>query len=272
MLRMLLGISLLAITGPLHAQSAPAPAPIVIGESHQLASRVMDGTRVINVYTPPGYAEGSKRYPVLYLLDGGVDQDFHHITGLAQLGTIVGTTQDIIVIGIETRDRRNELAFLPVTDPKLKSDYPTAGGSGRFRRFIAEEVKSWVESRYRTNGDDALMGESLAGLFVVETLLTRPGLFKRYVAISPSMWWDNEALGKRAPAALSAFDRDEKWLWLSVGDEKGMGVDRLAEALKAGAPPSLHWTYAPNPHETHATIYHGAALAALRALYPVRSE
>ena len=69
--------------------------PVVIGQSYALPSAVMNQTREINVWLPPGYAKGSQTYPVLYVLDGGQDQDFHHISGIAQLGTIVGTTRDV---------------------------------------------------------------------------------------------------------------------------------------------------------------------------------
>lgn len=265
---LLMMVSILAIATPAPAQPAQSGIPIVIGQSYRLPSAVMGTDRTLNIWLPPGYATSEKTYPVLYLLDGGVEQDFHHISGLAQLGTIVGTTQDVIVVGIETVDRRNELAF-PTSDAKLKADYPTAGQSARFRRYIADEVKPWVAAHYRISGDDGLIGESLAGLFVVETLLRAPALFDRYIAISPSLWWDNESLTALAPGLLRAGDAQKRWLWLTVADEKGMGVDGFAAALKSSAPRSLDWTYAPRRDETHATIYHGAALAALRALYPV---
>lgn len=267
MLRILLAALLLGITSTASAQ--PADTPIVIGQSYKLPSTIMGGARTINVWLPPGYAEGNQRYPVLYLLDGGVEQDFHHISGLAQLGTIVGTTRDMIVEGIESVDRRNELAFPVATDTKLKADYPTAGQSERFRRFIAAELKPWVEKSYRTNGEDALIGESLAGLFVVETMLRAPDLFDDWIAISPSLWWDNEVLVKAAPALLPKV---RGRLWLSVANEQGMGVAPFAALLKDKAPAALNWTYAPRPGETHATIYHGAALAALRQLYPQSSQ
>ncbi len=251
---------------------APMPAatqvgtPIVIGQSYRLPSRTMGGERVLNVYLPPSYGAGKARYPVVYLLDGGLAQDFHHITGLAQLGTVANTTREVIVVGIETVDRQAELAFAP-RDPKLRADYPNAGHADRFRRFIADEVKPWVTAHYRTSGDDALMGESLAGLFVVETLVKQPALFRRYVAVSPSLWWDDEALDAAAPGLLAKQDARERWLYLTVANERGMGVDRFAEALKA-APPSLHWTFTPRREETHGTTFHTAALEAFRAFYP----
>ena len=270
----LLGL-LLALTAPLaHAQTAPqtpAPAetPIVIGRSYALPSAIMGATREINVWLPPGYADSGKTYPVLYVLDGGQDQDFHHISGIAQLGTVVGTTRDVIVVGIASVDRRNELA-LPTTDPDLIARYPTQGQSERFRLFLRDEVQPFIENRFRTSGETALMGESLAGLFVVETFLKEPTMFDAYVAVSPSLWWDGGVLARQSGARLRDQSNDPRTLILTLGDEgpeMQAPMDVLTANLRDHALPGLSWSFTPRPTETHATIYHGAALDAFRRLY-----
>ena len=260
--------AILAAASPVEAQSEPTP--IVIGQSYALPSAVLGATREINVWLPPGYAESGRSYPVLYLLDGGTTwQDFHHISGLAQLGTVNGTTRDIILIGIASVDRRNELA-LPTENPELIARYPTHGQSERFRRLIADEVLPFVESRFRTNGETALMGESLAGLFVVETFLKEPQMFDAWVAVSPSLWWDGGRLAQQSGAHLRDHSNDARTLILTMGNE-GAEAQALMETLTANlrehASPGLTWTFQPRPDETHATIYHGAALDAFRRLY-----
>lgn len=260
--------ALLACAAPAMAQ-VPEPTPIVIGQSYTLPSAVYSGTREINVWLPPGYAEGGRRYPVLYLLDGGQAQDFHHISGIAQLGTIVGTTRDVIVVGVASVDRRNELA-LPTEDPDLIARYPTQGQSIRFRQFLTAEVLPFVEGRFRTNGETALMGESLAGLFVVETFLKEPQMFDAYVAVSPSLWWDGGRLARQAGAHLRDHSNDPRTLILTLGDEGGdmqTTMDLLVGNLRQYAMPGVTWDYQPRPTESHATIYHGAALDAFRRLY-----
>lgn len=255
------------------AEDAPAVAetPIVIGRSYALPSAVMGQTREINVWLPPGYAESGQTYPVLYVLDGGQDQDFHHISGIAQLGTIVGTTRDVIVVGIASVDRRNELA-LPTEDAELIARYPTQGQSDRFRRFIGEEVQPFIESRLRTSGETALMGESLAGLFVVETFLKEPQMFDAYVAVSPSLWWDGGQLARQSGAHLRDHSNDARTLILTLGDEGEMmqaPMDVLTANLRDHALPGVTWDFTPRPAESHASIYHGAALDAFRCLYAV---
>ena len=268
-------IALLVFAAPAAAQTTgPEPTPIVIGQSYALPSATYGGTREINVWLPPGYAESGKTYPVLYLLDGGQAQDFHHISGLAQLGTIVGTTRDVIVVGVASVDRRNELA-LPTEDPELIARYPTQGQSARFRDFLWKEVQPFVEGRFRTNGETALMGESLAGLFVVETFLKEPQLFDAYVAVSPSLWWDGGRLARQAGAHLRDHSNDPRTLILTIADEGGemqAAMDVLVGNLRQYAMPGVTWDYQPRQTESHATIYHGAALDAFRRLYAVPPE
>jgi hypothetical protein len=265
------------MTGAMLASASPGaaqvePTPIVIGQSYALPSEIMGTTREINVWLPPGYAENDQTYPVLYLLDGGTTwQDFHHISGLAQLGTVNGTTRDVIVIGIASVDRRNELA-LPTDNAELRERYPTLGQSDRFRRFIAEEVQPFVEAQFRTSGETALMGESLAGLFVVETFLKEPQMFDAWVAVSPSLWWDGGQLARQSGAHLRDHSNDARTLILTVGDEGAEAqalMHTLTDNLRDHALPGLTWTFQPRPDETHATIYHGAALDAFRQLHAV---
>ncbi|WP_374517004.1 alpha/beta hydrolase [Brevundimonas sp.] len=253
------------------AQTGPAERPIVIGTSYALPSSAYGATREINVWLPPGYAEGEAAYPVLYLLDGGtVWQDFHHISGLAQLGTVNGTTRDVIVVGVASVDRRNELA-LPTQNPELVAQYPTQGQSERFRGFLRDEVQPFVEERFRTSGETALMGESLAGLFVVESFLKAPEMFDHYVAVSPSLWWDGGRLAAQAGAHLRDHSNDPRTLILTLGDEgpeMEAPMEVLVAHLRDHAMPGVTWSYTPRPDETHATIYHGAALTAFRQLFP----
>ena len=269
-------VALALATSPVAAQTIPtaAEAPIVIGTRYDLPSAVMGQTREINVWLPPGYHRGETRYSVLYVLDGGVEQDFHHISGLAQLGTVNGTTRDVIVVGVASMDRRNELA-LPTADPELIARYPTQGQSERFRRFLIQEVAPFIEARFRTDGQSTLMGESLAGLFVVETFLKSPESFDAYVAVSPSLWWDGGALAASAEHLLAGHPPGARRLILTLGNE-GPEMERpmgaLVEALTDGAGPELQWSYTPRPAESHATIYHGAALDAFRSLYAYPEE
>jgi predicted alpha/beta superfamily hydrolase len=130
-----------------------------------------------------------------------------------------------------------------------------------------------VKRRYRTTDETAIVGESLAGLFVVETFLLEPNLFDTYIAIDPSLWWNNQKLVIDAGQQLRARPDLRKALYLACSaDELVPGVmQRFVSTLAKNAPKGVRWHYANMPEETHATIYHPAALKAFREMFkPVK--
>jgi predicted alpha/beta superfamily hydrolase len=252
------------------SSATPTGRPIVIGQSYLVASAVLGDERRVNVYLPQDYADPARRFAVIFLLDGGEAEDFHHISGIVQVSGAYGATQELIVVGIEGKDRKHDLTS-PSADPGDIKLVPTQGGAGAYRRFLVDELKPWVAAHYRTSGHTALMGESLAGLFTLETFLTEPRDFDDYIAVSPSLWWNRGALSAQARADLQAGDFMGRRLWLALGDEGATmqaAVDRVRDALTSVHPPGLTWTYDPRPSERHDSIYHPVATTAIRTLYP----
>jgi predicted alpha/beta superfamily hydrolase len=252
-----------------HRSVADKPAPLVIGETFTLDSKILNETRRINVYMPPGYAESSDaRLPVLYMPDGGMAEDFLHVAGLVQVSVGNGTMRPHLLVGIENTQRRRDMTG-PTENEEDKKIAPRVGGSEAFRRFIRDELMPQVKARYRTTSETAIVGESLAGLFVVETFLLEPEMFDTYVAFDPSLWWNNHKLVADAARRLAARPGLKKTLYFASSDEKGIVEDaqRFAEVLGKHAPPGLRWHYEKMPDEKHSTIYHPAALKAFRALF-----
>ncbi|MCU6497441.1 alpha/beta hydrolase [Rugamonas sp. A1-17] len=263
----LLGASL---GGPLHAAPVvSAAAPLVIGESFNIESQVLGETRHINVYMSRGYAlPADAPLPVLYMPDGGLREDFLHIAGLLQVSVDNGTMRPFMLVGIENTQRRRDMTG-PTDNAEDKKIAPVVGGAVQFRRFIREELMPAVKQRYRTTGETALIGESLAGLFVVETFLREPQLFDHYVAIDPSLWWNDGKLLAEAPALLEQRAAKPQTLYFASSGTAGMdkGSARLSTLLTTRAPQGLRWHYQPLPTETHATIYQPAALQAFRTMF-----
>lgn len=258
---------LFTAAGQPSAKSTDA-APLVIGQTFTVASKVLGETRRINVYLPAGYAESKDlRLPVLYMPDGSMAEDFLHVAGLVQVSVGNETMRPFILVGIENTERRRDLTG-PTTNPEDRKIAPRVGGSAAFRQFIRQELMPEVKRRYRTTSETAIVGESLAGLFVVETLLLEPDLFDTYLAFDPSLWWNNAQLVKDA-GRLLATQTSPKTLFLATSNEPQIVADtqRLTETLRTQAKPRLTWHYAPMPQETHGTIYHPAALKGFRVVF-----
>lgn len=239
--------------------------PLVIGETFTISSAVLKEVRRINVYVPSGYTESRDlRLPVLYMPDGGMAEDFLHVAGLVQVSVGNGTMRPFILVGIENTERRRDMTG-PTQNPEDRKIAPRVGGSSAFRDFIRSELMPQVKARYRTTDETAVVGESLAGLFVIETLLLEPDLFDTYIAFDPSLWWNNETLVKDAGKLLATRSLKNKIVYVaSSGDGRPEVTRRFADVLERGKFTGLHWHYEPMPDEKHATIYHPAALKAFR--------
>ena len=264
--------ALLSTVAHAQAPSARNIAPLAIGDTFTLDSKVLSEERRINVYTPPGYAQlTDAKFPVLYMLDGGMQEDFLHVAGLVQVSVGNDTMRPFILVGIENTERRRDLTG-PTSNPDDKKIAPQVGGAAAFRRFIRTELMPVVKARYRTTDETAIVGESLAGLFVLETMFLEPDLFNSYIALDPSLWWNRGDLVKRAAERMPAIGG--RALYFACGNDSEMVqlTRQLADALAFNAPRTVDWRYEPMPDETHATIYHPAALRAFRYLFKPRPQ
>lgn len=246
---------------------------ISIGQSYSILNK-NGNAHEVNVYLPRSYnKEPDKKYPVLYLIDGGKEQDFSHIAGLADLASVNPYAfQELIVVGVETKNRKFELTSMN-TDPRYKRQEGTIGGSNGFREFLKSTVIPFAEKTFRTNEQRIVMGESLAGLFIAETLLITPELFTDYVSISPSLWYDDRHLSKSASTLLEKHTDKARRLYVAMASEGGTmqkGLDELLDAIKSSKLKNLHLRYEDKSQsESHWSIYHGQALSALRWLLAV---
>ncbi len=235
--------------------------PLVIGDTFTVRSEILGEERRINVYRPA--APPDLPLPVLYMLDGGIAEDFLHVAGLVQVLTGNGSMRPFLLVGIENTERRRDLTG-PTENAEDRKIAPRVGGSAKFRAFLRDELMPRIEKRYRTTNERAIVGESLAGLFVVETLVLEPALFDTYIAFDPSLWWND---GKLAPSWRETPSK--KTLYVATSDEPGIvtATRQFVERLPASATDGLKWHYTPMPEEKHSTIYHPAALRAFRVVF-----
>jgi uncharacterized protein len=254
---------------PASAQKRIEAIPLTVGETFTLVSDVLGEARTINVYRPAIYGDTSDlRLPVLYMPDGGIGEDFLHVAGLLQVSVMNGTVRPFLLVGIENTERRRDLTG-PTGVAGDRAIAPRVGGSAAFRRFIRTELMPVIGAQYRTTDETAIIGESLAGLFIVETFLLEPDLFDTYIAFDPSLWWNERRLVVDAAQRLRAGAYRGKSIYLASSSEETIAplTRELAGILDAEAPDGAAWHYYAMADESHGTIYHPAALAALRRLF-----
>ncbi|MCH8619833.1 alpha/beta hydrolase-fold protein [Undibacterium sp. TS12] len=256
--------------------------PLIWGHSQQIHSVSLGEDRIINVVVPEGYNEDTtSKYPVIYLLDGAMDEDFVHMAGAVQFSSFswVNRLPPSILVGIANTDRKRDMTYkasanfrLPEWLATQRDSYKNAGGSARFMEFIEKELQPFVAKNYRVSGDRTLIGQSLAGLLATEVLLKKPQLFNNYIIMSPSLWWDNESLLRQAQPLLKIRPAQSMKVYLAVGEEGAEMVSNtralaaaLRQASKQGKNLTFHFEYL--PQEDHGSILHGAVMKAFRLFH-----
>lgn len=254
------------------SSTAPAEEPMPPHETFVVQSAVLGEARRINIYKPPGTGtgtgsgDGRARFPVLYMLDGGVKEDFPHVSTAVDAAIREGALRPLILVGIENTERRRDLT--PPTD--VESDRkiaPRIGGSAKFRAFLSRELRPEIDRRYGVATERGIIGESLAGLFVIETLLEEPTLFQRYVALSPSLWWNNELIVKNAAGRLKTGTSLRGAFLLVAAKEDELVTVRLADAFRSAVLPGMKFQYVPRPDLLHENIYRSLAPWVLRQVF-----
>lgn len=271
-------VPLALLAGPLAAQEPREP--VTIGTTAAIESEILGEERRVLVYLPDEYDEdASAYYPVLYLLDG--DFHFHHVTGVVDFLSAHFHIPPMIVVGIANTDRNRDLtppaenttvAFPdPFSGDTIFHPFPTGGGADDFLRFLVEELAPRIEGEYRAAPFRMLAGHSLGGLFTLHAFTTRPQSFDAYLAISPSLQWDDRSLIRRTRTGLDALPLDGRFLYMAVGDQEfGDMMSNLrafADALDHADPEGLRWWYRVMPDETHPSVVHRTVYDGLGAIF-----
>ena len=245
----------------------PVIAPLSIGESITMWSQALGEERRINVYFPYDYSPASKTaLPVIYMPDGGLQEDFVHVAGVLQVSIGNQTSRPFLLVGIENTQRRRDLTG-PTEIAAAREIAPEVGGSAAYRRFLKKELIPLISDRYPVTDERAIIGESLAGLFVVETYLLEPGLFQHYFAIDPSLWWNGANYVDRIDQFIDSVDHAHPDIFLATSSQPEIrALTRRFAARARQFQPSLNLVHVELPQESHATIYHPAALIGLRRM------
>lgn len=253
-------INLLLMVSFVNAQEKD---PVPICDSLKINSKILGEVRTINIWTPPEYSQNKDSLLVMYMPDGGINEDFPHIANTLALLIKNKSIPPVILVGIANTQRRRDLSG-PTEVESDKKIAPIIGGAQTFRSFIKEELFSEINKRYRTTNEKGIIGESLAGLFILETLLLEPEMFNYYIAMDPSLWWNNHYLVRNAKEQLAKMPTS-KQLWFAGSKTKDISqhTNELAKILAAENPKNLTWKYCDEPKEKHHTIYRATKEKAL---------
>ena len=287
----LLALSLLAGCGVLRSDNRYA-----LGDTQVIDYRTHDPARSYKLYVslPRNYeTRTSERFPVITLLDA--DYSFAIARNLVRHFTDRGQARESIIVGIAYPGAEDDIDIYHRTRTRdytpsftLENGYgpdvqKLSGGGPAFLKTLADELLPEIDRRYRTEPKErTLVGNSFGGIFATYALLTRPDLFRRFLIVSPSLWYDNKMIFAVAQRVIAAHGALPVRVFYSVGSEENTPppagsamVDDLkafVALMNAGNLSGYEATLTIFDGETHNSVFPAALSRGLRVLYGFNGE
>ena len=232
----------------------------------KLRSPELQNYRDIIVAVPPSYQPEARAYPLVIMHDGQnlFDPDTSYVGAWGMIGVLrdlAAQGLEVVVAGVANTGPFRRYEYSPFRDPKH------GGGDGdRYLSFIIDQVIPRVESEFRvaeTAAGRSIAGSSMGGLVSLYALWKHPDVFGAAAALSPSVWFADEAIldvVKERPAPRGR-------LWLDTGTEEGAlmleSVRKLRDTIvDGGLTEGPRFEYVEDEGATHNEEYWGRRMRA----------
>lgn len=149
--------------------------------------------RLMYVYTPAGYNNSKKDFPVFYLLHGGGgDEDAWTTLGRAPqiLDNLIASGKSAPMIVVMTNGNPGDAAApgaAPVKKKAMGQENPGSMGSGKFEESLVKDVIPFIEKNYKTKtkkDNRAVAGLSMGGIQTLYLTNNYPEVFSYFGVMS----------------------------------------------------------------------------------------
>lgn len=257
-----------------------------LGFADSVSSAILHEQRPLMICTPytskKNRTTSTETFPVLYVLDG--ENNFRSVAAIVERMINSGTCPPMMVVGVPNTNRGRDLTPTPVVTGA--DGIKNSGGGENFMRFMEQELMPYIAANYPVSSYKLLMGHSLGGLMVINTLVHHPALFNAYVSIDAALWWDDHKIVKEGIQALANNRYENKALFMTMANRMEKGVDtaavqtdtsgntelirynlELIHFIKQHPENKLRFKYAYYENETHGTVSFISAYNALKFIF-----
>lgn len=287
-------IACLCVLNGAMAATATAPPSYVLDntEVREIRAQALNRDYQVFVALPDSYRKGSKRYPVVFVVDA--NYSFPIVRNIAQRLSLHAGMEETIVVGLSYAkgdapvfSRRRDYTPTAPREHGYQSDMPGRqpqfGEAAAYGKFVSSEVLPFIASTYRVNMERKIfIGHSYGSLLGLQILLTEPRTFDHYILGSPSLWYDSGVMFDRERAYAGARKDLPASVFFGVGGREKLApgkkrarsedntdmVEDLRDfdgALKSHRYPGLTTRMRVFPDEDHASVFPFIVTHGLRA-------
>jgi uncharacterized protein len=257
---------------------------LVIAKRIKINSTVLGEERTVFISTPDGYDNSKDSFQVLYVIDGVTG-----VIGLVNYLSDYGICPQLIIVSInETNSTRDMFPSNPKysrgTQPtkpwynkkeenELRVPRPgeKIGEADKFLSFIETELFPYVEKNYRTVPYRICCGHSKGGLCVTHAFLSHTGMFNAYIALNPSLYWDDGLIMKTAEEKLAGLDLKRKMFYFDIGGNETPSTIgdafTFSQTIRTNASKDLRWKFDYLSNEGHGSGTATGIINALKFIY-----
>ena len=188
------------------------------------------------VYTPPGYDNNDKSYPVMYLLHGG---------GEDERGWVNQGKTDIIIDNLIAKNEVTPMIIAMID-----------GNTKDIEKAILDEYIPYIENNYRAIKEKegrALAGLSMGGIQTLNVGILHPELFS-YLGVFSSGWWATPPIGYSADNMAekyysllqkehNKYNKEFKQFWISMGGKEDIAYNNCQIMMKRFDEIGINYTY-----------------------------
>lgn len=226
-------------------------------EEHWIKVPYTNLKRRVRVLLPRNYHRRRESFPVVYMQDGQnifFDNESYSKYSWRVIQTLrrYRNLPDLIVVAIDNfeDDRSNEYSPWRLSSSPYPEDWNQGGYGQAYASFLLEEVKPYIDERYRTRPQreyTAVCGSSLGANISAYIGANYPDIVGRLGIFSLASWISKEDF-------KGLFERDldkEQKIYIQVGTEEGYGEDRRLSRL------TLNQAYIDSSLDYHQALIRG---------------
>jgi hypothetical protein len=257
---------------------------LVIAKRIKINSTVLGEERTIFVSTPNGYDNSKDSYQVLYVIDGVTG-----VIGLVNYLSAYGICPQLIIVSINETNSTGDM--FPSNPKYSRGTQPTKpwynkkednelrvirpgekiGEADKFLSFIETELFPYIEKNYRTIPYRICCGHSKGGLCVTHAFLSHNNMFNAFIALNPSLYWDDGLIMKTAEEKLAGLDFKRRLFYFDIGGNETPSTIgdafTFAQTIRTNATKDLGWKFDFLPNEGHGSGTATGIINALKFIY-----
>jgi predicted alpha/beta superfamily hydrolase len=226
----------------------------------------------INIFFPKDYEEEGKSYPVIYVLDA--EYNFGCVAYIARRLMKNEDIPKVLLVGIAYNTDYEDFYDKRFRDstPVSRIHGHNSGGAEQFTQFMEKELIPFINRNFKTIPEDrTLVGHSITGFYCFYTLFRHPGLFDRYIVVSPSLWFSGGIVFEYEEAFSSNHKDISGFVYLSVGGEESQrmreGSTKLNDTLLKRGYSHLKFKFSLVEGENHRSLFPYAFSRGLRFVF-----